>query len=258
MRVLMIDDDVELGKTMRPVLHMYAIDLDVVHAPEEGLECIQSNSYDLILLDVMLPRINGLEICRTIRSLPAPLCDIPVIMISARTELVDLVVGLETGADDYVAKPFEPRELIARINAVRRRFNDIKAESPVAVKSCDQILLKINNDTLRIDIPRAQAFVNDSILDITSMEFEILLALGKTPSEVLSREELLQRCNASNAIYSRGIVALIYRLRNKISPPAHRSILFAPCAAGAMLLSGMLIRCRHVENLLIVHQELWH
>ncbi|EMM2471052.1 winged helix-turn-helix transcriptional regulator, partial [Raoultella ornithinolytica] len=78
------------------------------------------------------------------------------------------------------------------------------------------ILLKINNDTLRIDIPRAQAFVNDRLLDVTSMEFEILLALGKTPSEVLSREELLQRCNGSNAIYSRGIVALVYRLRNKI------------------------------------------
>ncbi|WP_422528883.1 response regulator transcription factor [Serratia fonticola] len=216
MRVLMIDDDVELGETMKPVLQMYAIDLDVVHSPEEGLEHMQAHVYDLVLLDVMLPRTNGLELCRTIRSLPAPLCDIPVIMISARTELVDLVVGLETGADDYVAKPFEPRELIARINAVRRRFTEIKIETPVAPKGCDQILLKINNDTLRIDIPRAQAFVNDRLLDVTSMEFEILLALSKTPSEVLSREELLQRCNGSNAIYSRGIVALVYRLRNKI------------------------------------------
>jgi DNA-binding response OmpR family regulator len=217
MIVLMIDDDVDLGETMKPVLQMYAIDLDVVHSPEEGLERLQSKKYDLVLLDVMLPRINGLELCRTIRSQGAPLCDIPVIMLSARTELVDMVVGLETGADDYVGKPFEPRELIARINAVRRRFNDIKIEPPtVTEKSRNEIFFRINNDTLRIDIPRAQAFVNDRLLDVTSMEFEILLALGKSPSQVLSREELLLRCNGSNVIYSRGIVALVYRLRNKI------------------------------------------
>ncbi|MEL4013101.1 response regulator transcription factor [Dryocola clanedunensis] len=216
MLVLMIDDDVELCKTMKPVLQMYAIDLDFAHSPEEGLERLQSQRYDLVLLDVMLPRINGLELCRTIRNQGPSLCDIPVIMLSARTELVDLVVGLETGADDYVGKPFEPRELIARINAVRRRFNEVKTAHSVPVKGSQEILFKIDNDTLRIDIPRAQAFVNERLLDVTSMEFEILLALSKTPSEVLSREELLQRCNGSNAIYSRGIVALVYRLRNKI------------------------------------------
>lgn len=216
MHVLMIDDDVELGETMKPVLQMYAIDLDVVHTPERGLEQIQAQRYDLILLDVMLPRMNGLDLCRAIRNLAAPWCDIPLIMVSARTELVDRVVGLETGADDYVSKPFEPRELIARINAVRRRFNEVKVGSPINSVSGEQILLKVNDDTLRIDVPRAQAFVNDSLLDITAMEFEILLVLSKTPRKVLSREALLQQCNGSNAIYSRGIVALIYRLRNKI------------------------------------------
>ncbi|MGL4860453.1 MAG: response regulator transcription factor, partial [Enterobacteriaceae bacterium] len=161
----------------------------------------------------------GFELCRTIRNLAAPLCSIPVIMLSARTELVDMVVGLETGADDYVGKPFEPRELIARINAVHRRFSEMRPEPvaiPAASKECEQLLFQINSDILCIDISKAQVFVNDQLLDITSMEFEILLALGRTPNEVLSREALLQRCNGSHAIYSRGIVALIYRLRNKI------------------------------------------
>lgn len=216
MKVLMIDDDVGLGETMKPVLQMYAMDLDVAHTPEAGLELVKSQQYDLVLLDVMLPRINGLEVCRTIRSMAAPLGDIPVIMLSARTELVDRVVGLETGADDYVAKPFEPRELIARINAVRRRFTDTKVEQPIAPTGNTEILFQMGDDRLRIDVSRAQIFVNDSLLDITSMEFEILLALSKTPSDIISQEELLQRCNGSSDIYSRSIVALIYRLRNKI------------------------------------------
>lgn len=216
MKVLMIDDDIGLAETMKPVLQMYAIDLDVVHSPEEGLEQIKSQQYDLVLLDVMLPRINGLEVCRTIRNMSDPVCNIPVIMLSARTELVDRVVGLETGADDYVAKPFEPRELIARINAVRRRFNDVKTETAAVPKADNDILFQMNNDSLRIDISRAQVFVNHCQLDITAMEFDILLALSQTPGDVISQEELLQRCNNNNTVYSRSIVALIYRLRNKI------------------------------------------
>ncbi|WP_434777989.1 response regulator transcription factor [Neisseria sp. Ec49-e6-T10] len=217
MKVLMIDDDIGLGETMKPVLQMFAISLDVAHSSEEGLEQIKLHQYDLVLLDVMLPRITGLEICRTIRNLTPPLCDIPIIMVSARTDLVDRVVGLETGADDYVAKPFEPRELIARINAVCRRHNDFKPKSVVTEKKSSKfIMFQMNDDTLRIDVSRAQVFINDNLLDITSMEFEILLALSKTPSDVLSQEELLQRCNGNSVIYSRSIIALIYRLRNKI------------------------------------------
>ncbi|MDF7667807.1 response regulator transcription factor [Orbaceae bacterium ESL0727] len=219
MNVLMIDDDVGLGQTMQPVLQMFAIDLDVVHSAEEGLVQIQAQQYDLVLLDVMLPRITGLELCRTIRHLPAPVCDIPIIMLSARSELVDRVVGLETGADDYVAKPFEPRELIARINAVCRRFQDAKKgnQTDVVTKSLDAILFQLNDDTLRIDVAAAQVWVNEQLLAITAMEFDLLFALSQAPNQVLSQDDLLQQCSGHhNLIYSRSIVALIYRLRNKI------------------------------------------
>ncbi|OMH29195.1 hypothetical protein BGP75_20415 [Motiliproteus sp. MSK22-1] len=201
---------------MKPVLGMYAIELDVAHTPEEGLKMLKERQYDILLLDVMLPRINGLELCRMIRALEQPFCDVPVIMLSACKELVDVVVGLETGADDYVGKPFEPRELVARINAVRRRFNDIKEEVAKVPQDDGELYFRINDDTLKVNVPRAQAHINDRLLDVTSMEFEILLTLCKNPSEVISREKLLERCNGYSTIYSRGIVAMIYRLRNKI------------------------------------------
>ncbi|WP_422826587.1 response regulator transcription factor [Thalassococcus sp. BH17M4-6] len=221
----MIDDDVELAELMRDVLKNYSIELHAVHSPGEGFAALEANKYDLVLLDVMLPEVNGLQMCSKIRYSNAPYKDVSIIILTARTELTDMVVGLETGADDYVKKPFEPRELVARINAILRRTRapELAAaqpqvdEAPIAsAKSgvCCEIVLE--GDVLQIETERAQVRMNGQKLETTSMEFELIAALAQRPGEILNRDDLLGEVHGTNVIYTRSIDALIYRLRTKI------------------------------------------
>lgn len=225
-RVLLIDDDVELASVTADVLKTYSIELDAVHSPSAGFEALESKTYDLVLLDVMLPEINGLQMCSQIRYSNAPYKDVSIIILTARTELTDMVVGLETGADDYVKKPFEPRELVARINAILRRA---RAPEPVAQpapaipgvqaapgKSGRFCEITLENDVIRIEPQRAQVLVNGAKLETTSMEFELIAALAQRPGEILGRDDLLGEVHGTSVIYSRSIDALIYRLRTKI------------------------------------------
>lgn len=216
MQILLIDDDVELGETIKPVLGMYAIDVTTATTPEKGLELLQSQPFELVLLDVMLPQMNGLELCRRIRALPEPLGYIPIIFLSARTELVDKVVGLETGADDYVDKPFEPRELIARIQAVLRRFSmptNTEVRNIPLTGGNGEFIFTLDGDELIVNLPKAQISVNGNAVNVTSMEFEVLSVLAQARGNILSQDELLTQ---SKGITEGGIVAIIYRLRNKI------------------------------------------
>ena len=221
-QVLLIDDDVELAAVMRDVLTSYSIELHAVHSPKEGFAALEKAQYDIILLDVMLPEMNGLQMCNKIRYSNANYRDVSIIMLTARTELTDMVVGLETGADDYVTKPFEPRELVARINAVLRRAklkdnNTTEIEQPQSEMTNGYIReLVLDDSVLTINQQRAQVLVNGEKLFITSMEFELISALAEKPSEILSRDDLLEKVHGSCVIYTRSIDALIYRLRNKI------------------------------------------
>jgi len=224
-KALLIDDDVELADLMHVVLTKYSIDLDTVHTPDAGFKALESDSYDIILLDIMLPQVNGLQMCQKIRFSNASYRDTPIIMLTARTDLTDMVVGLETGADDYVKKPFEPRELVARINAVLRRVGASDArEGDIAPAPAEagpaaaggQRQLHLDGNVLTIDPQRAQVLVNGVRLTITSMEFELIATMATTPGEILSRDALLERVHGSSVIYTRSIDALIYRLRNKI------------------------------------------
>lgn len=222
-QVLLIDDDVELAELMRDVLTSYSIELHAVHSPNEGFVALEEKQYDIVLLDVMLPEMNGLQMCSKIRYSNAGYRDVSIIMLTARTELTDMVVGLETGADDYVTKPFEPRELVARINAVLRRA---KIGDQSAVESATAKTETLGNEHIReltlddsiltINLQRAQVLVNNQKLLVTSMEFELIAALAERPSEILSRDDLLEKVHGSCVIYTRSIDALIYRLRNKI------------------------------------------
>ncbi|WP_425101092.1 response regulator transcription factor [Tropicibacter sp. S64] len=226
-RVLLIDDDVELAAVTADVLRTYSIELDAVHSPSAGFEALESKTYDLVLLDVMLPEINGLQMCSQIRYSNAPYKDVSIIILTARTELTDMVVGLETGADDYVKKPFEPRELVARINAILRRTRapetSVAPSSPAPAQQpalpgrsglfCE---ITLENDVIRIETQRAQVLVNGAKLDTTSMEFELIAALAQRPGEILNRDDLLGEVHGTTVIYSRSIDALIYRLRTKI------------------------------------------
>ena len=225
MQVLLIDDDVELAQLTREVLKNYSIELDAVHTPSDGIAALDSKHYDLLLLDVMLPEVNGLQMCSKIRYSNASYKDISIIILTARTELTDMVVGLETGADDYIKKPFEPRELVARINAIMRRTKSSPATATsqggtadggakAGRNSCCEIILE--GDTLQIETQRAQVLVNGHKLETTSMEYELIAALAQRPGEILNRDDLLGEVHGTKVIYTRSIDALIYRLRTKI------------------------------------------
>ncbi|SFR40024.1 response regulator transcription factor [Litoreibacter janthinus] len=225
-QVLLIDDDVELAELMRDVLTKYSIELTAVHTPNEGFEALENKKFDLVLLDVMLPQLNGLQMCSKIRYSNAAYKDISIIILTARTELTDMVVGLETGADDYVKKPFEPRELVARINAILRRANAPEeataAQLPVldagsvSTRSGLCVEVALEGNILQIETQRAQVRVNGEKLVITSMEFELIAALAQRPGEILNRDDLLDEVHGTSGIYTRSIDALIYRLRTKI------------------------------------------
>jgi len=215
-KVLVIDDDNELARAMQPVLKTYSIDIDAAHTPEEGLQRLRQEPYDLLLLDVMLPHTNGFELCRQIRMSSDPFKGIPIIMLTARTDLTDLVVGLETGADDYVTKPFEPRELVARIHAVRRRFWERGEPAAAESESEELICFQLDDTYLTIDPVKARVHVGRRNVVLTSMEYELLLFLSKEPGQVFSRDDLIYSLQGISRICTRSIDAIVYRLRHKL------------------------------------------
>ncbi len=224
MKVLLIDDDSELAAVMSPVLTDYSINLSSASRPQQGLQMLSRERFDVVLLDVMLPEMNGFEVCREIRRSPDTYGDVWVIFLTARSELTDLVVGLETGADDYITKPFEPRELVARIHAVRRRArtaDPARASSgavPIPGTPTQQRGWRITLDssTLTIDPGNARIELDGEMLEATSMEFELIVALAEAGGEVVSRDDALLRIQGATVVYNRSVDALIYRLRSKI------------------------------------------
>jgi OmpR family response regulator RpaB len=164
---------------------------------------LRAQPYDAAILDVMLPEMDGFELCRTIRKES----DIPIIMLTARGEVMDRVVGLEIGADDYVPKPFEPRELLARLQTILRR-----ARAPAAAN-------RLVFEGLSIDIDRREVQRHGEVLDLTGTEFELLTLLAREPQKVFSRDEILNRLRGHEAeLYSRAVDILVSRLRKKLEP----------------------------------------
>lgn len=216
MKILVIDDDKDLARAMQPVLKTYSVDLDSAETPDDGLQKLKSGHYDLVLLDIMLPEVNGFELCRHIRMSGEAFRNVPIIMLTARADLTDLVVGLETGADDYVTKPFEPRELVARIHAVRRRFAKGEEEPAETSSDDDLICFQIDDVHLVIDTIQARVHVGRRHVQLTSMEYDLLLLLSREPGHILSRDDLIYALQGVNRIYSRSIDAIIYRLRHKL------------------------------------------
>jgi DNA-binding response OmpR family regulator len=203
-RVLVVDDD----RTVSDVVARYLIrEGHQVEAVADGVVALERASArppDLVVLDLMLPGMSGLEVCRRIRDI-AP---IPVIMLTARGEEGDRVIGLELGADDYVTKPFSPRELVLRVRAVlRRNYPDTADRGPVSY----------DDGTLTIDEPRQQAIVYGKVADLTPTEWGILLALSANPGRVYSRLELINRVRGYEFEgYERSVDSHIKNLRRKI------------------------------------------
>lgn len=211
METLLIDDNIEFSELLRQHMALYSINLTLSHTPSQALEVLNQQRFDMILLDIMLPEMNGFDLCQLIRNQSHLNQFSPVIMLTARNEIVNMIVGLETGADDYVAKPFEPRELIARIYAVQRRIR----LTTVPLEGKDKSVV-LGHHILSINTSQVRVTVNDQLLNLTSSEVDILSQLIEKPGEICLRTELENHLSSTQSHNSRSLDALIYRIRSKI------------------------------------------
>ena len=203
-RILLIDDDAELGPPLAQYFSRFGLSLECALRPGEGLERLRQGGFDAAILDVMLPEMDGFALCRLIRQES----DLPLLMLTARGEVMDRVVGLELGADDYLPKPFEPRELVARVQTVLRR-RQAKAAPDEALRF----------DGLAIDPQRRSVLRLGEPVVLTSTEFDLLVLLAREPGRVFSRDDLLNRLRGHEAeLYTRAIDIVVSRLRKKLEP----------------------------------------
>jgi two-component system, OmpR family, response regulator len=200
--ILIIDDDERLAELLGRYFIKHGLRLDSALRPSEGMIRLSEGRYDLVILDVMLPEKDGFEVCRDIRAHS----DIPIIMLTARGEVMDRVVGLELGADDYLPKPFEPRELVARIQRILKR----SARN-------GGVVLKFG--ILTIDTELQLAMLSGENLPLTAMEYRLLNLLAGQPGKTFSRDEILNRLKGMETeIFSRSVDILVSRLRQKLRP----------------------------------------
>jgi OmpR family response regulator RpaB len=208
-RILLIDDDAQLGPPLTAYFARFDFKLDCALKPSEGLARLQRERYDAAILDVMLPEMDGFALCRAIRKDS----DLPIIMLTARGEVMDRVVGLELGADDYVPKPFEPRELVARLQTVLRRRVQPPAQ-PTA--RADGALVF---DGLRIDPVTRTVMRQGEVLNLTSTEFDLLHLLALEPGKVFSRDDILNHLRGHEVdMLTRAVDIVVSRLRKKLEP----------------------------------------
>jgi two-component system phosphate regulon response regulator PhoB len=204
-RILVVDDEPDLLELARFNLDQAGFQVEVAETGEEGLERLRRSRPDLVILDLMLPGLSGEEVCRRLRADPG-LADLPVIMLTAKGEEVDRVVGFELGADDYVTKPFSPRELVLRVKAVLRRRSEPQSGGSV-----------LERGPLRLDPERHRCLVEGGEVVLTAKEFQLLEALMRRPGRVMTRERLLDDVWGSDiAVTTRTIDTHLKRLREKL------------------------------------------
>ena len=202
---LLIDDDARLASLVAEYLGRNEVDVTVAADGERGLAALRKGHFDVVLLDIMMPGVDGLEVCRRIRALPDR-AQIPVIMITAKGDDVDKIVGLELGADDYLAKPFNPRELLARVRALLRRA------SPPAEAHHSFVAGALN-----IDFDAREVTVDGKRQLLTHFEFELLTTLARAAGRVLSREHLMDALKGEEfESFDRSIDVHISKLRAKL------------------------------------------
>jgi two-component system response regulator MtrA len=199
-RVLVVDDDPALSEMLGIVLQADGFEPYFVADGSRALEAFRHTRPDLVLLDVMLPGKDGIEVCRAIRAESG----VPIVMLTAKTDTVDVVLGLESGADDYVVKPFKAKELIARIRTRLRRLDDAKPET-----------LRLGD--LSIDVAGHSVRRDGQVIDLTPLEFDLLVCLARKPWQVFSREVLLQEVwGYRHPADTRLVNVHVQRLRSKI------------------------------------------
>ena len=200
-KILVVDDDPAIAEMLTIVLQGEGFRTVVVGDGVEAVKAAEEHNPDLILLDVMLPGMNGIDVCKAIRETST----VPIVMLTARTDTVDVVLGLESGADDYVHKPFKPKELVARVRARLRRTPE---EAPAET---------IEVADLKIDVPGHQVIRDGQEIALTPIEFDLLVTLASRPRQVFSREELLEQVWGSRKSSDTRLVNVhIQRLRSKV------------------------------------------
>jgi DNA-binding response OmpR family regulator len=201
-KILLIDDDIKLTDLLKDYLNKYSFQTDSFDNPVTALNHLKNNGYDLIVLDFMLPEMDGFETLKELRKKN----HVPVIMLTARGETTDKIVGLELGADDYISKPFEPRELVARMQSVfRRSDNKMFTENQISFKD---LVINPSARTVRL---------NKKEIELTSTEFDLLLLFSQSNGKVMSRDYLMQRMKGTSwQYYDRSIDVMVSRLRNKL------------------------------------------
>jgi two-component system response regulator ChvI len=211
-RVLLVDDDRALSTILAAALADEGFTVATAANGLEGVRTFEAEGADLVVLDVLMPELDGLEVCRRLRKKSA----VPIILLSSRGEEVDRVTGLETGADDYVTKPFSTRELVARIRALDRRLGTSSAPAPVAPPSALGAEV-VEAGPLRLDPTRFEARWRGEAVTLTRSEFQILSALARHRGTVLARERLLDIARGEDAVVTdRTVDTFIKRLRKKI------------------------------------------
>jgi len=203
--ILIIDDDEKLNRLLTDFLSEFGFKTLTATHPEDGLKKLKLKSPDLVILDVMLPGMDGFEVCKTIRQHSL----VPIIMLTARGELMDKVIGLELGADDYLPKPFEPRELVARIHSILRRAKKTDDTRPLVF------------GRLEIDFPRHVVKLDGKIVDLTTNEFTALALLAGNPGKVFDRDHILQELRGMDCdAFNRSVDITMSRLRQKLNDNA--------------------------------------
>jgi len=197
-------DDEKLGPLLSEYCARYDINISHALAPSAGFQLLNDQPFAAVILDVMLPEMDGFEVCKKIRTSS----EIPIVMLTARGEVMDRVVGLEIGADDYLPKPFEPRELVARVN------NIVQRKKPSA-----QLSDRLEFDNLAIDLAQREVYVGGSVVELTTMEYQLLVLMAKSPGQDFTRDDILNGLKGTETeLFSRSVDILVSRLRSKLKP----------------------------------------
>jgi len=202
--ILLIDDDERLAHLLAQYFERYELNLDASVSPSEGLVRLVEGDYSLVILDVMLPEMDGFEVCKIIRKTS----EIPIIMLTARGDVMDRVVGLELGADDYLPKPFEPRELVARIQSILKRSSHQRSQAK-----------KLCFGALEIDTGAQQVVLSGTEIHLSTMEYQLLEFLAVSVGTTRSRDDILNALKGTETeLFSRSVDIAVSRLRQKLKP----------------------------------------
>ena len=209
--ILMIEDEADISELLQFNLERGGYKVRAVANGEEGLISAQQNPPDLILLDIMLPGCDGLTVLRGLRESSSPARKVPVIMLTAKGEESDIVVGLELGADDYMAKPFSPRELVARVKAVLRRGEVAERQSAVAQTR------RVTAGPVTVDLDRHEVWIDSKPVQFTLAEFNLLATLLSRPGRVFTRDQLLEKITGGETfVIDRNVDVHIRAIRKKM------------------------------------------